>query len=346
MRQVSFGIYILAILFFSACSCNQQKNQAKKIQDVKKSDIHFQISRFEDDLFACNPNKLDIDLPKLEKKYPAFYDVFYNQILQVPSFGDKGTQLNYMQEFITNKYNVGLRDTIKKAFANLDFLKDDLQILFTNYKSHFPEKPTPNVTTCISEFQIATFTVSDSLIGISLDMYLGEKYRFYADIFKQFSFMIPTFDKKYMAIDCANVLANNLVKAPSDKSTLLDKMLAKGKIFYIIENLLPNKAENDIIKYNDKSWKFCIDNEPQIWAYFVQKDLFYNTQFEQYKYVTEGPTTYGMPSTSPGRVGAWLGWQIIRAYMKEKPETTLKDLIALSDGQKILTESKYKPKMN
>ena len=73
-----------------------------------------------------------------------------------------------------------------------------------------------------------------------------------------------------MAIDCANVIATNLVKAPSDKSTLLDKMIAKGKIFYIIENFLPNKEEKDIIKYTDKNWKFCIDNESQIWAYFLR----------------------------------------------------------------------------
>ena len=344
MKSIIYSILVLVVLLLNACTCNQNKHAAKKIQEVKKSDIHITISRFEDDLFACNPNQLDVDLPKLQKKYPAFYDVFYNQILQIPSLGDQGTQLNYMQEFLLNKYNKGLRDTVKKVFPNLDFLKEDLVVLFTNYKSHFPEKPSPIITTCISEFQISTFTVADSILGISLDMYLGEKYIYYADIFKQYAFMIPTFDKKYMAIDCANVIATNLVKAPSDKSTLLDKMIAKGKIFYIIENFLPNKEEKDIIKYTDKNWKFSIDNESQIWAYFLRDNLLFDTRFEQFKYVTEGPTTYGMPNTSPGRVGAWLGWQIVRAYMKENPNKTIKDLIALTDGQKILTASKYKPK--
>jgi hypothetical protein len=51
-----------------------------------------------------------------------------------------------------------------------------------------------------------------------------------------------------------------------------------------------------------------------------------------------------MPKESPGKVGAWLGWQIINAYMKENPNTTLHQLIDLKDGQKILTSSKYKPK--
>lgn len=338
-----FFITISVLLIFS-CTCNRNNETAKKETNIKEADINVVIKRFEKDLFACNPNLLDVDLPKLQKKYPSFYDVFYNQILQVPSYGNKGVQLSYMQEFLTNKYNIGLRDTVSKAFADMDFLKDDLKVLFANYKSYFPKKPTPEIVTCISEFQIGTFTVSDSIIGISLDMYLGKNYRFYADIFKQYTFMIPTFDKKYMAIDCATVLAFNLVPPPSDKSTLLDKMLAKGKMLYAVECFLPNKSLKDIIKYDDKGWKFCVENEQQIWSYFLNKDLLYDTKFEQYKYINESPTTYGMPSNSPGRVGAWLGWQIVRAYMKEHPSTTLKELIDLKDGQKFLADSKYKPK--
>lgn len=33
----------------------------------------------------------------------------------------------------------GLYDTVQYKFNNLDFLKDDLQIAFANYKSYFPE---------------------------------------------------------------------------------------------------------------------------------------------------------------------------------------------------------------
>lgn len=344
MKLINRFFIAISVLLLFSCTCNRNNHAAKKETNVAAEDVKVDIQRFEKDFFACDPNKLEIDLPKLQKKYPSFYDVFYNQILQVPSFGDKGVQFSYLQEFLTNKYNVGLKDTVEQLYANMDFLKDDLKILFANYKSYFPKKPIPQVVTCITEFQIGTFTVSDSLIGISLDMYLGKNYRFYADIFKQYTFMIPSFDKKFMALDCANVLATNVIPPPSDKSTLLDKMLAKGKVLYMVENFLPNKNEKDVIKYDEKGWKFCVENEQQIWSYFLNKDLLYDTKFEQYKYITEAPTTYGMPSNSPGRVGAWLGWQIVRAYMKEHPNTTMSELLALKDGQKFLNESKYKPK--
>ena len=342
-KRILLSIFTLLITF--SCTCNRQ-NLPKKEKEIKKSEVSVDIIRFEKELFACDPNMLDVDLVKLEKKYPVFYNVFYNQVLNIPDVGDKGTQLNVMQDFITKKAMKGLYDTVQYKFNNLDFLKDDLQIAFANYKSYFPEKPIPKVVTCISEFSYSVFTATDSILAISLDKYLGPKYIYYPAIFQEYTFMIKTFDQKYMAIDCANVLISNIVPVPDDKSTLLDKMVAEGKILYAMKSLLPEKAENDIIKYDNTQWKFCVENETQIWAYFLNDKLLYNTDFEQFKYVKDGPSTYGMPSNSPGKVGAWLGWQIVKAYMKENPNTTLKELIAIKDGQKILTGSKYKPKTN
>ena len=86
--------------------------------------------------------------------------------------------------------------------------------------------------TCISEFSYSVFTATDSIIGISLDKYLGPRFKYYPSVFSEYTFMLPTFDQKYMGIDCANVLAANLVPVPGDKSTLLDKMIAEGKILY------------------------------------------------------------------------------------------------------------------
>lgn len=344
MRKLWIILPIFISIGFTSCTCNRQSNLPKKEKEINKSEINVDIIRFEKELFACNPNNLDVDLSKLEQKYPTFYTVFYNQVLNIPAVGDKGMQLKVMQDFIIKKAMKGLYDTVQYKLGNLDFLKADLQIAFVNYKSYFPEKPIPKVVTCISEFSYSVFTATDSILGISLDKYLGKDYIYYPSVFEETTFMIPTFDKKYMAIDCANVLASNIVPVPDDKSTLLDKMLAEGKILYFIHSLLPDKKENDIIKYDEKHWKFCVESESQIWSYFLNQKLLYDTKFEQFKYVKDGPTTYGMPKESPGKVGAWLGWQIVKAYMNQNPNTTLKQLIEIKDGQKILTASKYKPK--
>ena len=49
-----------------------------------------------------------------------------------------------------------------------------------------------------------------------------------------------------------------------------------------------------------------------------------------------------MDDESPGRVGVWIGWQIVRSYMKNN-NVTLQELFA-KDAKEIFDNSKYKPK--
>jgi hypothetical protein len=333
------------LMAIQSCTCNRNGHHAKKEKEVRPSDIFIHITRFEQQLFSADTNSVQSRLQALQQKYPVFFNVFYNQVLNIPAAGDQKAQLQVMKEFVGKKAMRGLYDTVQKKFPNLDFLEKDLKTAFANYKSHFPEKPVPHVFTCISEFSYSVFTATDSILAISLDKYLGPHYIYYPTVFGEYSFMIPTFDQKYMSIDCANVLAANIVPVPDDKSTLLDKMIAEGKILYMMQNFLPDKKQNDLIKYDEKHWKWCLDNEPQIWAYFLGQKLLYDTRFEMFKYVKDAPATYGMPKDSPGRVGAWVGWQIVQAYMNEHPGVMLKQLISIKDGQKILSDSKYKPRI-
>jgi uncharacterized protein YjaZ len=45
---------------------------------------------------------------------------------------------------------------------------------------------------------------------------------------------------------------------------------------------------------------------------------------------------------SPGRIGVWLGWQIVRSYMNNN-EVTLQQLLQ-TNAEEIFNKSKYKPK--
>ena len=62
------------------------------------------------------------------------------------------------------------------------------------------------------------------------------------------------------------------------------------------------------------------------------------------KYTAEGPFTAAFSKESAPRIGYWIGWQIVRQYMKNNPEVTLQDLINETDSQLLLSKSKYKPK--
>jgi len=60
------------------------------------------------------------------------------------------------------------------------------------------------------------------------------------------------------------------------------------------------------------------------------------------KYLDERPKVYEIGNKCPGRIGTWLGWEIVNKYMKVN-QVDLQSLMIEKDAQKIFTLSNYKP---
>jgi hypothetical protein len=124
-------------------------------------------------------------------------------------------------------------------------------------------------------------------------------------------------------------------------------MIYNGKIMYFMDKILPDAGDTLKISYTRDQLKWCTDFEPKIWAYFLEENLLYETDYPKIqKYLTEAPFTPGLGerNESAPKLAVWTGWQIVRAYMDKHPEVTLQQLMANKDAQKILNESKYRPK--
>jgi hypothetical protein len=50
-----------------------------------------------------------------------------------------------------------------------------------------------------------------------------------------------------------------------------------------------------------------------------------------------------MPQASPGNIGQWIGWQIVKKFAAENSSLSPTELMN-TPPRKILTEAKYKPK--
>jgi hypothetical protein len=130
---------------------------------------------------------------------------------------------------------------------------------------------------------------------------------------------------------------------------LLAKMVENGKILYFMDQVLDDKVADTVkIGYTGKQLDWCKTYEGDIWAYFVENNLLFETDFQKIQmYVSEAPFTPGIgeKNESAPKLGIWIGWQMVKKYMKENPAVTLQQLMAEQDAQKILSGAKYKPKM-
>jgi len=125
---------------------------------------------------------------------------------------------------------------------------------------------------------------------------------------------------------------------------LLDNMIQQGKLMYFVDAMLPEMHDSLKIGYTKLQLDWCKKNEAQMWSQLIEyKMLYSNKRMDIIRYINASPTTSGFPLESPGRTGVWIGWQIVRQYMKKFPETTLADLMQNSNYQQILNDSKYFP---
>ena len=130
-----------------------------------------------------------------------------------------------------------------------------------------------------------------------------------------------------------------------NKSDFLSEITYIGKIMYLTDALLPAVQDSLKIQYSQQQLDYCSQNEFNVWSYFASEKLLYSTdQTEIMKFTSEGPFTSAFSKEAPPRIGYWIGWQIVKQYMKNNPEISLEQLMKEVDAQKILNKEKYKPR--
>ena len=81
-----------------------------------------------------------------------------------------------------------------------------------------------------------------------------------------------------------------------------------------------------------------------IWSFFVQNDMLFNTDPNLTRdYMSDGPNTPALGTSSPGNIGQFTGWQIVKKWMDKNPTVSLEELMK-KKPRDIFNESKYKPK--
>jgi uncharacterized protein YjaZ len=124
-------------------------------------------------------------------------------------------------------------------------------------------------------------------------------------------------------------------------------MIYAGKELYLKDLLLPDATDAIKMGYTPEQITWSQENEPFIWSYFIEKQLLFDTdQKLNARFISHAPFSkfyLEIDNESPGRIGSWIGWQIVRSYMTNNEQVTLPQLLQM-DAKEIFEKSKYKPK--
>lgn len=311
--------------------------------DIRNVEVELDFKRLDQDLFSLNPAAGQTDTESLHKKYGDFFEDYCQGVLRIGDPNAAGFPFTVAQ-FITDESMKTLYEDVSFEFEDLSSIEQELTLAFRYLKYHFPDSTIPNVVFNISALNYA-IVATPTTLGIGLDMFLGADYPIYPMVGLP-KYIYDNMRPEQIVPQAMKGWLQATYETDATRETLLDYMIFEGKLLYVLDAVLRNSADSTKIGFHASAMQWCKDYEPRIWAHVVEQELLYTTQYMNInKWINQAPFVAGIPKDSPGRLGQWVGWQIVRKYMRENPEITLIQLMANNNSQDILARSKYKPKL-
>nr|WP_115462231.1 gliding motility lipoprotein GldB [Winogradskyella aurantiaca] len=318
-KNVSKVVVVLMISSFLACKKDNGINS-----EILKIPIELRVSRFDQMLSKANSS----DLPELKLAFPFLFNT------KVPD----SVWLNKINDPLQQE----LYSEVDKKFNDFSEPQRQIEDFYRHMVYYYPDFETPEIVTLVNEVDYRNKTIAtDTLVLIALDNYLGADHRFYQNIAQYIS---ANMKEDQIVCDLAQAYARQMVQQKPPRS-LLDEMIYQGKQLYFKDIMIPFKPDAEKIGYSEEQLKWANDNESSIWSYFIDKELLYSTDTKlNGRFINPAPYSkfyLELDNESPGRIGVYIGWQIVRAYAKNT-EADLATLMRMP-ADELFKKSKFKP---
>ena len=315
-----YFLFFVLLLFLNSC-----QKEVKKNVDTSNIEVEFMINRFEQDFYDHGGENLE----ELKNKYPLLFPDNTPDSIWMAKINDRDEQELYSET--------------QKLYSSFSDIESELRSLFQHVTYYNPLFNTPDIITGLSNIDYDYRVIyNQELVFISLDVYLGSTHPFYGDFP---SYIKQNNVRERIIVDVASAIVDSQIKPLTNRS-FLAKMIHEGKKLYLLELYLPLKSEAVRIGYNNIKYNWALTNEEQVWKYFIENNLLYSTDTKLNKrFLEDAPFSkfyISEDKNSPGRIGQWIGMQIVRSFMANN-DVSLSDLL-LKNEEEIFKKSKYKPR--
>jgi len=336
MIKKSLGLFIIVILVITSC------NRKSKIEvDASEITVNLKIKRLDKDLFELDPGNIENELPSIIENYGEFFELYNAKVVYLGDPYSK-TYSDSLNRFITNYTMNQVYEKVVEIFPDMNFINDEMTEAFKRYKYFFPEKQVPSVYSFIGGFN-QSIVIAENILGVGLDKYLGEDCEFYNRL-RIAKYLRVNMNPQNIPSDAIKAWALTEFEYNDSINNLVNNMVYHGKIQYFLDLMYPQTPDSLKLGFTANQLRWCITNENHMWNFLIEEKLLFSTDYMTItKHINPAPFTSGYPQDSPGRASVWLGYKIVKAYMKRNPDVSLKDLMSDDDYQKILSESRYEP---
>lgn len=312
---------ILILIGFLFANCKKEKTL---LQKIKALNVDTELVTFHKLFYEADEEALK----QLKTKYPFLFP--------------KTTSDQVWRSKINNPEERELFRMADSIYGDLAEEKEKLNLLFQHiryYNSNFSPPKTFSVITGLDYENNVIY--ADSLLFISLDMYLGKNAEPYASFPP---YIKNNNTKKHLLVDVARKILQKKFIYRNGRP-FLETMLYHGKEMFLLSTVLPNYKIQELMGYEDKKYQWAVENEAEIWSYFIRKNLLYSTdQKLNHRFIDKAPFSkfyLNSDRLTPGSLGVWIGYKIVQSFANNN-DVTLQELLALNT-ETLFRNSRYKP---
>lgn len=314
------------IVFFALAlavvSCEEKSKEEKAVEKIEVPEV--KVERLDKEYYNVTP----ANFATLKQKYIDFFPEGTSDAEWIARRDDP----NFKK----------LQAEVLRVYPNLDTLETNLQELFKHIKYYYPKFTIPRVVSMVNDDLQPKAFYAKNMVVLPLSIYLGKASEFYGGLP---TYQVQQYDPSQILPDIVTSFSQQVIPVPKDQ-TLLSFMIYYGKLYYMMDRFIPEVPDYDKIGYSKLQYKWATENEAIMWSTMLERKLLYSTDPELPRdFIKPAPfTRFGLDidNDSPGRLGRWLGWQIVRSYMENNKNVTLQQLLA-TDAKTIFEKSKYKP---
>lgn len=275
--------------------------------------------------------------------YGEFYRTYIEDILQGAPLEDPRLAM-VLTRFTTDPDWMSVQRAADSVLGDLEPQRQDFEVAFKRLKVLFSDSLTPRIVAFNSGFNYGIFP-TDSVLGVGVEWFIGKDHPVIGylapESFPQYvkdrmrpEMLVPSAVKGWLLVHYTRDIR---------AEDLLTNLVETGKVLFLLDALLPGTDPALKFAFSKEQLAWCEAHEYDIWKDLVAKDELYSKKLEDIgRWMNDGPFTNGLPRESPGHLGEWLGYRMVKAYMEDNPDLSIPQLLALDDPRVILKT--YKPR--
>lgn len=318
-----YTMVCLCIVLFCACGNKAGKKQVE-------------FNRFEQLLFDTPVEQLQQVLTKEKATYQC-------ELLNV--YPEDEGYMGMLEGFVTDPVMRDVYRVTDSLYHDLGWLETELGKALTKAEELCPaihyERFYTLITGDFENYQ-SRVLCGDGVLAISIDRYAVPEMGRYG-YFGLPTYLVETSKREYIAADCMATIARDHIAMSDGEMTVLDYAIAEGKVLYFLEQVLPDCDDTILLRYTAEQLGWMEENVTNVWAWMIQNKMLYDTDLSRFhNLIDEAPKTNAFGDGSAPRTPAYIGWQIVKRYMK-KSGASMNELFEMTDSQRLLNESGWRP---